>query len=136
MKEFSDFSKSRNKFQELRELGDFGTIIKVKEKIEVSYAVKKEKLEIPLTGNLSHDIQKNKVFREVAALANLPVHPNILRQYVAHWLEEMDQKELDEERNNLLERERLLAEKKEAEQVRYLAQFELNPFVPRQHWTR
>ena len=95
--------------------------VKVKEKIEVSYAVKKEKLEIPLTGNFSHDIQKNKVFREVAALANLPVHQNILRQYVAHWLEEMDHKELDEERNNLIEQKRLLAEIKEKErQTSYL----------------
>jgi hypothetical protein len=33
---------------------------------------------------------------EVAALANLPPHPNIMRQYVAHWLEEMDHKELEE----------------------------------------
>lgn len=81
-------------FHRIKRLGS-GKLWEIWEVIEVNggktFAVKIVKFNYYKVGPLFslHDIKKIILLqqREVAALANLPAHPNIMK-YIAHWLEE------------------------------------------------
>ena len=85
----------KSKFEQLSKIGQggFGEVYKVKYLLDNSiYALKKVKLHL----GLKETLHTHKVYREIQAITKLEPK-NIIRYYTC-WIEELDSKELKEEK--------------------------------------
>ena len=83
--------------------GGFGCVYKVQDRLDLElYAVKKVRIHLLKTDDLSSEIRNHKVFREIQALAKKNFELQHTVRYYNSWLEELSIEEQQAESDKLV----------------------------------